>query len=269
MNDSGIHRILHPTDLSEDCDRVYAHAVKVAALTGAALSVLHVHHDPDQPVNWQRLPDPGELLRAWGCRDLVLDETRQSVVERDAELGVVQGILDVWPNFLVVGTHGRQGLQRLLERSVAEAVSRRSGAVTLFVGENARDVVEPVSGSVHLERILVPVDDHVVDQQHVLDVVEAFVNILGLSRVDLWLLHCGSPESVPEFSRKVQDHWTWHVECRKGPVVRQIVELAEEVDVDLLVMASHGHDSLLDTLTGSRTEQVLRRVRCPVLSVPV
>jgi nucleotide-binding universal stress UspA family protein len=125
VNDNGIHGILHPTDLSEGCDRVYTHAVKVAALSGAALSVLHVHHDPDEPVNWQRLPAPGELLGAWGCRDLVLDEKRLTVVQRGVELGVVQGILDVWPNFLVVGPHGRQGITRLLEKSVAEAVSRR------------------------------------------------------------------------------------------------------------------------------------------------
>ena len=191
------------------------------------------------------------------------------MVARGAERGVVQGILEVWPNFLVVGTHGRQGLSRLLDRSVAEAVSRRSGAVTLFVGEHARDIVDPVSGAVHLERLLMPVDDQVLDQQHVLEVADAFVTILGQPRVELWLLHCGSPESVPEVLRTSQESWTWHVECREGPVVQQIVALAEEVDVDLIVMASHGHDSLLDTLTGSRTEQVLRRVRCPVLYVPV
>ena len=35
--------------------------------------------------------------------------------------------------------------------------------------------------------------------------------------------------------------------------------------MDLVVMASRGHDGFLDALRGSTTERVLRQVTCPLL----
>ncbi|MCA9706553.1 MAG: universal stress protein [Myxococcales bacterium] len=44
---------------------------------------------------------------------------------------------------------------------------------------------------------------------------------------------------------------------------------AEHERADLVVMASRGHDSLLDSVLGSHTERVLQRSPCAVLAVPV
>lgn len=47
----------------------------------------------------------------------------------------------------------------------------------------------------------------------------------------------------------------------------EIVRLASEWQVDLIVMATHGRGFLGHTLFGSTTERVLRRAPCPVLTV--
>jgi nucleotide-binding universal stress UspA family protein len=60
------------------------------------------------------------------------------------------------------------------------------------------------------------------------------------------------------------------IECVVGvgtPHV-EIVRIAEERNVDLIVMATHGRGLISHALLGSTAERVLRRAPCPVLIVP-
>lgn len=54
----------------------------------------------------------------------------------------------------------------------------------------------------------------------------------------------------------------------KGDAAELILQKAEDFDVDLIVMGSHGHGLLRKVLIGSVTEAVLRRAFCSVLIVP-
>lgn len=54
----------------------------------------------------------------------------------------------------------------------------------------------------------------------------------------------------------------------EGRTVPTVLDQAEELNVDMIVMGSHGHTSLYDLLVGSVSEGVLRRSRWPVLVVP-
>ncbi|MDX1546171.1 MAG: universal stress protein [Rhodothermales bacterium] len=47
-----------------------------------------------------------------------------------------------------------------------------------------------------------------------------------------------------------------------------ILEQAEAVQADLVVMGSHGRGALLETLLGDVAHDVLRKARCPVLVIP-
>ena len=52
-----------------------------------------------------------------------------------------------------------------------------------------------------------------------------------------------------------------------GDPASTIVRLADEEDVDLIVMGTHGRTGLVHLLFGSVAEYVLRHARCPVLTV--
>jgi len=52
-----------------------------------------------------------------------------------------------------------------------------------------------------------------------------------------------------------------------GPVVKSIITAAEEMDVDIIVMASHGLSGLPRTFYGSVTAGVLQKVDCPLLII--
>lgn len=62
-----------------------------------------------------------------------------------------------------------------------------------------------------------------------------------------------------------------NLQCRyqllSGDPATSIVRLAEKEDVDLIVMASHGHTGLRRLLLGSTAEAVVRRAPCTVLIV--
>ena len=52
-----------------------------------------------------------------------------------------------------------------------------------------------------------------------------------------------------------------------GKAYREIVDVAKENGVDLIIISTHGYTGLSRALLGSTTEQVVRRAGCPVLVV--
>lgn len=52
-----------------------------------------------------------------------------------------------------------------------------------------------------------------------------------------------------------------------GPCCHAILDFAEQNDIDLIVMATHGHTGLQHVLIGSTTERVVRGATCPVVTV--
>ncbi len=53
---------------------------------------------------------------------------------------------------------------------------------------------------------------------------------------------------------------------RNGKPFYEIIESAEELDVDLIIIATHGHSGVEHILFGSTAEKVVRKAPCPVLT---
>jgi nucleotide-binding universal stress UspA family protein len=86
--------------------------------------------------------------------------------------------------------------------------------------------------------------------------------------VEITLLRVGDEPDWPEVPVPEMETCKWNRVHRKGDVVDQIVETAEETATDLIVMATAGAKGVLGALRGSVTEQVLRRSPCCLLAVP-
>jgi nucleotide-binding universal stress UspA family protein len=54
----------------------------------------------------------------------------------------------------------------------------------------------------------------------------------------------------------------------RGKPYREILALADEREVDLIVIGVRGRNAIDLALFGSTTNQVVRRARCPVLVIP-
>ncbi|NNK47766.1 MAG: universal stress protein, partial [Gemmatimonadetes bacterium] len=57
------------------------------------------------------------------------------------------------------------------------------------------------------------------------------------------------------------------IHVREGRAVGSILEAAEEIPADLIVIATHGLGGLTHVMLGSVTDKVVRRADCPVLTV--
>ena len=74
----------------------------------------------------------------------------------------------------------------------------------------------------------------------------------------------------PKLAKLVETHIPTDVKAeqhvRQGSIYREIVQLARELDIDLIVMASH-RPELKDYLLGPNAARVVRNAECPVLVI--
>jgi nucleotide-binding universal stress UspA family protein len=55
---------------------------------------------------------------------------------------------------------------------------------------------------------------------------------------------------------------------RAGDVPQRIVEIAQEVGGDLIVVGTRGHSAVVGAVIGSVTQRLLHHAQCAVLAVP-
>jgi nucleotide-binding universal stress UspA family protein len=125
-----IRKILYPTDFSSYSNQAYFHAVALAENHGANLTILYVynataanHEDRDY---WQ---EQLEQIRPVN-REIAVSHV---FLEGDPAKEIVTYARDSGTDLIVMGTHGRTGLERLLMGSVAEKVMREATCSVLVV----------------------------------------------------------------------------------------------------------------------------------------
>jgi nucleotide-binding universal stress UspA family protein len=138
-------RILVPTDFSDGAKAALDYAIALAKPLDAEIVVMHAWEIPVYA-----FPDgamlPGGLFDGL---EAASDEALQNVLKANAERGVkMRAVLSMGPpwreigvacerekvDLVVMGTHGRRGLARMLLGSVAERVVRTSPCPVLTVG---------------------------------------------------------------------------------------------------------------------------------------
>lgn len=134
-----IRAILHPTDFSAPSEAALELACSLARAHGARLIILHVAAFEMTEGGMLALPTDTVFYREAlnEVRDRVVGPSPGFPVETCLREGVpVEEILraadDVGADLIIMGSHGRTGLGRLLMGSVAEAVMRRAGCPVLL-----------------------------------------------------------------------------------------------------------------------------------------
>jgi nucleotide-binding universal stress UspA family protein len=143
--------ILYATDFSTYSNQAYFHAVALAENHGASLTILFVYAPgfgtPDIKIKGGSNPDYWrqqlEQIRPVDGRIPV----QHVFLEGDPADEIVRYAQNTGTDLIVMGTHGRSGLERLLMGSVAEKVMREAPCSVLVVKLAKGITVQEKTGS--------------------------------------------------------------------------------------------------------------------------
>jgi nucleotide-binding universal stress UspA family protein len=291
-----IQRILCPVDFSEHSARAYDSAQSLARHYHARLYLQHVVDFVLPSYAYYAdaiyITELFETLRN-GARkrlhDFAKSHTRTGVqpecLVQEGE--VTDSILSFAAvqkaDLIVMGTHGLKGVERATLGSVTEKVLRKARCPVL-VSRKQRDAVftpDGAPGSIQLHKVIFCTDfsdparraweyalsvageyDAEITLLHVLENVQSLTNI---------------NETIATATRQINKQIPQHGEeaariktvVRIGRAYEQIIQLASEMQADLLIMAVRGRNALDLAVFGSTTYRSIQLGSCSVLAVHV
>ncbi len=290
-----LRTVLCPTDFSDVSARAETYAAALARHYDASLHLLHV--DPPMPVmapygeipvdarmfEEQREIAEAELVKA-GERARAGGITVDTTMKGGHPAREILALADrAQADMLVIGTHGRGGVEHLLLGSVAEKIMRKASCPVLVVPPGA-----PGDSDALFSRILCPIDGSAAS-------AHALTYALSLAQETdghVTLLYVVEPVpaagefgalDVEEYRRAGEEHArkvlrdavpddvrTW---CRldervaTGKPSERILDAATTERADVIVMGVRGRGAIDLLAFGSTTNEVIRRAGCPVLAV--
>jgi nucleotide-binding universal stress UspA family protein len=292
-------KILCPTDFSKFSFRAADYAVALARHYDGEVHFLHaipaaLMHPDQYPYVAQPIhPDPEIRQRALDRLDAFVALCRAEGVRARftvADGATVPSILEAakkdQSSLICLGTHGREGFERLVLGSVAEKVLRKATCPVLTVSETGEETAVKPAG---FRNILCAVDFATLS----LRAVEYSLSLAQESGGGLTLFNAlewfseepgwESTISVADYRSQMEEQVKARLDeivpadvrnwcdvktvVRSGKPYRELLALAKETSADLIVMGVRGRNPLDLMLFGSTTQHVVRHAECPVLTI--
>jgi nucleotide-binding universal stress UspA family protein len=299
-----LHSILVPLDGSSFSERTLPLANHVARASGAALHLAHVHvpHEPEHLLGNTSFQYEGVNLSEYDARHR-RDERAylEGLTERmRAEGTVVDSTLlegepitdqilryadDVGTDMIFLTSHGYTGMKRAVRGSIADTLLHKTSVPLLVMHPTLAD--EDASPRSRFAHLLVPLDgsslaEHILEP--VRDVAEATGAHVTLLRVIVSPTVLGprlkpiDPAQLEPDAGVVRSYLTEVADALRGGGLEVSVQVAEgtspapviadvadELEADLIAIATHGFGGLKRTLFGSTADQLLHKSRLPLL----
>jgi nucleotide-binding universal stress UspA family protein len=296
--------ILFPTDFTSHARAALKYAAAFAR-EGQGRVILFSVQEGSVPTNLLTLPERvfEEPEKHWLRQlraevkelldDHLLDrlEVDPVIIEGEPAPEIARAVRDFNIDLVTIVTHGRKGLSRALWGSTAEEIIAEASCPVLTIRPPQRDFVE-YRGShteIHLNRILLATNfrpSSLVATQvaaefasrtgaelHVIYVIGDYLDQMAemfpeSAGAKLSQLREYVSERMATFEREAQVRAITHI--AEGRPYEEIVRLATEKDVDLIVIGTSVHSSIFGgtPILGPDIERVVRNAPCPVLSVP-
>ncbi|SFS88799.1 universal stress protein [Halostagnicola kamekurae] len=276
--------ILVPVDESDPSSVALDHALEIAADRNATVSLLYVA-DTNEPSQTRLGTEVVDVLEETGEEVLADARDRADAYDVTVRSKLVQGNprdvivrygSSIGADLVVMGTHGRGGLERYVLGSVAAHVANTAPMPVLTIcGTDDSRATYPY------ETVLVPTDgsDHATTAlKHAAAVATQTDATLSLLTVlEESMLGVGddderrakAEELLDEAASTARSEGVEDVvtAVESGSVAREISGYADTEGADLIVMGTHGRQGVDQHLLGSITERVLRTASVPVLTL--
>ena len=296
-----LRTVIVPLDGSSFAEQVLPLAVAVARASKTDLRLVHVHQslffegrpyaEQDQDLDIRARRQELEYLEHFAdtVRAAADVAVEFELLDGDPATAVLDHAQTVDAGLIVMATHGRGGVARAWLGSVADELVRKSSLPLLLVrpsGEQAPDLEDLPA----IRRILIPLDgsslaEHVIEPATRLG--DAFGARYTLLRVITRTVVPGAPHVahaideerlIKELREREAREYLARVEERlveSGAAVETIVasgapaptilQHADELDADVISIATHGRGATLRAFLGSVADKVVRGSTRPVL----
>ncbi len=278
-----LERILCPIDFDEHSGRAVARARGLAARHRAALKLLHVLPLRAEAILLPRPTVAAQVDRAATSHlDALAAMIREDGVECDVQVvhgdpgfRILEAARDWNASLVVMATHGRKGVPRVVLGSVTEAVLHATPCPLLTIPPRAS------ADAASFRRVLCAVDLGASSPDtllHALDMVEeAYGEVTALNVLDPE--HTAAPEAqkadaaeaLALLHDRVPPSAQWCVvrdAVRIGDTVAEVLKEAAERAAHLIVVGARARRLGVAAMVGSCADRIVREARCPVLAVP-
>lgn len=295
-----IKRILCPTDLTTESGQALRYALALAAAYESELVLCHrpdvevvasaaaIHGHPRRTFITKLQASQifeGVLHRFLKSEDAAKLDWQGVVIDADdVGEGITRAASDCAADLIVMRSRRRPHRAAILG-STAESVCRTAPCPVLVTHCDERDWVQPMSKTISIQKVLVPYDfsDYAeLALKYALSFAQEY-------QAELHLLHVLPPHSVnePEIAWSPnQSDSAYHKAARRlqravpaeahlwceikhvvseGNAYREILNYAENNEIDLISIGAHGAGFGMRALFGSNVDRVLRQAPCPVL----
>lgn len=293
---------LVPLDGSPMAEAALPVAIGLARPFGAAITLLHtqersaprtVHGEPHLRNPESAAAYLAEVAARWKTDGVALDWHVHSVEEGNVAQSIVDHAVEVGADLIVLTTHGHGGLRDLIFGSIAQQVLRRGNTPTLIVRPPADGQLAPY----HVRSILVPLDgtpeaesaldlaDEIIRATAASLVLASVIPTLGTATGDLAASATFSPTATAavldlsqadaghyldeKAARLRQEGWEVHTVVARGKTAQQLALVADQNQVNLIILATHGRSGLEGTFNGSLAPRLLAEFHQPVLLVRI
>ncbi|CAH0995621.1 hypothetical protein EMA8858_01745 [Emticicia aquatica] len=269
-------KILVPTDLSPIANNALDVAVTIARFNGAVIQLLNVKFYPVQDIN--------TYYSLYGASGITIDDAWKDVLkEAKSEMkeliskyedviikplieergdSFVEAVLNHKADLIVMGSNGAAGLKEFFVGSNSEEIVRMASCPVLVVKGDPKTFAP--------QKVVFTVD---FTHEHFLK--KAIFN-LPLKDAELHFLHVDTGLKVINYQERIDKMHqlsdklgfkNCQFEIHESTTVEHgILEYAEKIDADLLVMYTHGRTGFSHFFKGSIAEDVVNHADIPVFT---
>lgn len=275
--------ILCGVDFSPASQTALAYTALLAQAYGAQITVLHSHH-VDMPAylgeeQWAALQEQlaaaaassEQEMRKFAASTLgsLSPAAEYLAVDAPPVDGLLKTVEDRHPDLVVLGSHGHNRLKRFLLGSVSAGVLRETTSPLLVTRQKASEA----PAGPQIKHILCPVNY----TETAAAGLQAAASLAQRLDARLSVIHSLEEHGDKDAERERLCQWvptqmkmdcTWETApVVDGPAAERIVQAADEMGANLIVLGGRRRSLLTATILGATTERVVHHATCPVLTI--
>ncbi|ARM30186.1 universal stress protein [Prosthecochloris sp. HL-130-GSB] len=274
-----MNRILVPTDFSQQSDSALDVALGIARKSGASLHLYHVIESPDYPeitdiMAFQSLGDMNilekieERLKSLvdddRCRDI---ETTYSIEAGSPYEQITRKAQAEGSDLIVIGSHGKKGIDRFLIGSTTEKVIQNASGLVLTIKEPL-SYFSP-SSIVFGSNFYGEIAEGFKAMQRFADLYSATVHLLKVNTRSHFETTRYSRQLMERFAEEQKlANYTINI-YNDDSEEEGILNFAADCKADMICVPTHGKTGLSHLVSGSIAENISEQALRPVLTYKI